>query len=98
MALGVAQSVKRALVKLLITVAAVYSVILEGFSRESCDEEVEKVYGKVILRAHPDKGGSKEYAQKLLETKAAWDNARHAKPGRPSCGTWNGQSVCALAS
>ena len=44
MGVGGAQSFKRALVKLLITVAAVYSVILEGFSRESSDKDVEKVF------------------------------------------------------
>ena len=60
MVVSAAQSAKRALVKLLITVAAMYSVILEGFSREAGDKEVQKVYRKVLLRVHPDKGGSKE--------------------------------------
>ena len=78
------QSARRAFVKLLITVAAIYSVILEGFSRESSDKAIEKVYRKVIIRAHPDKGGSKEHMQKLLEAKDAWHTARDAKPGRPS--------------
>ena len=42
MAVGLAQQAKRALVWLLVTLAAVYSVVLDQFSRDSSDKEVEK--------------------------------------------------------
>ena len=38
---------KRALVKLLVYFAAVYSIVLECFTRDSPDKEVEKVFRRV---------------------------------------------------
>ena len=74
----------RALVKLLVTLAAVYSVVLESFSRESPDKDVQKVFRRVLLRAHLDKGGSTAHTRQLIEAKEAWDEARNAKAGRPA--------------
>ena len=59
------QAAKRALVKLIVTLAAVYFVALEGFTRDTPDKEVEKVFRRLLLKAHPDKGGSKDHTQQL---------------------------------
>ena len=48
---------KRALVRVLKDLAATYSVAL-ALNRDASDEDVRKAYKKVLLRAHPDKGGA----------------------------------------
>ena len=50
MPLSAPQSARRAFVKLLITVAAVYAIILEGFSRESSGKAVERANSAKSLR------------------------------------------------
>ena len=73
---GARQAAKRALVKLLLSVAAIYSVSLQAFNRGSSDKEVEKVFRRVLLRAHPDKGGDVEHMHKLNTAKEEWDRTR----------------------
>ena len=66
---------RRALVKLLVALAAVYSVIV-NLHRDSPDADVNKAIKKVFLKAHPDKGGSEEHAKKLNAAKEAWESAK----------------------
>ena len=66
MVVSAPQAAKRTLVKLLLVFASVYSVVLEGFSREAPDNEVLKAFKKVLLKAHPDKGGSKRLTGLLV--------------------------------
>ena len=75
---------KRALVKVLLTLAAVYSVQV-AVTRDSADSAVIGAYRRVSLKAHPDKGGSLEHCQLLNNAKSAWDEARRGKGkgGRP---------------
>ena len=76
---------KRALVKVLLTLAAVYSVRLT-VSRDSPDDEVLRAFKRVLLKAHPDKGGLLAHSQDLNAKKEAWDKARQKqgqKAGRP---------------
>ena len=49
---------KRALVRLLLRLAVAYHVVI-SVNRDSEDRLVTAAYKKVILKAHPDKGGSK---------------------------------------
>ena len=56
MAVGGFQEAKRALVKVLLTIAAVYSVRLD-LTRDSPDDALCKAFKKVALKAHPDKDG-----------------------------------------
>ena len=53
------QHAKRALVKVLLTLAALYCLHVE-VNRESGDQEVLKAFRRVALKAHPDKGGLKK--------------------------------------
>ena len=78
------QQAKRALVKVLLTIALLYSVRLD-VNRDSTDEVVNKAFRRVVLKAHPDKGGLLKHAQALNAAKEKWDKARSAdsKPGRP---------------
>ena len=46
---------KRALVKILLALAAAYSVVL-NVNRDASDPDVIKAYRRVASKAHPDKG------------------------------------------
>ena len=72
---------RRALVKLLLTVAAAYSVVVR-LHRDSQDSEVIAAFKKVIRKAHPDKGGTDEHAKQLNAAKERWDQAKKPR-GRP---------------
>ena len=86
----------RALVAVLVLLARRYKLVLE-VNRDSSVEQLTKAYRKVVLRAHPDKGGTKEDAQTLQAAKETWDKARKApedKGGRPSAWSNSGGLVC----
>ena len=73
-----------------------YKLVLE-VNRVSSVEQLVKVYRKVLLKAHPDKGGKKEDAQSLQEAKEAWDKARKGsagKAGRPFAEPHAGGVLC----
>ena len=75
---------KRAFVRVLLSVAASFRVTV-SVNRDSPDDDLLACYRKVILKAHPDKGGSKEQFQRLQHAKEAWGNAsvRSGRAGRP---------------
>ena len=79
-----AQIARRALVKVLLSLASVYAVIL-SVTRESNDADVLTGYRKLIRKVHPDKGGKKEDCQRLQSAKDAWDAAKQGakQAGRP---------------
>ena len=56
------QQAKRALVKVLLTLAALYSLRLD-VARESADDVVTRAFRRVALKVHPDKGGLLAHAQ-----------------------------------
>ena len=65
---------KRAFVRVLLSVAAAFRVTA-SVNRDSPDDDLLACYRKVILKAHPDKGGSKEQFQRLQHAKEAWSSA-----------------------
>ena len=67
-----AQVAKRALVKLLMTMAAMYGLNL-GVSRSSPDAEVTRAYRQAMKKIHPDKGGNPQHAQQINNAKDVWD-------------------------
>ena len=75
MPVSVIQAAKRFLVNLLLTFARHYQVTLT-ISRESEDKDVVRAFKKMILKAHPDKGGREGDAQKLNTALEAWDSAK----------------------
>lgn len=75
MAASALQVAKRALVKLLLTLAVFYSLRLE-VSRDSADQVVVKNLRKLLLKAHPDKGGSVAHTQQLTVAREAWEKAK----------------------
>ena len=78
------QRAKRALVAALKSVARTYGVRVD-LTTDSPDAAVRSAYRRVSLRAHPDKGGSVEHAQRLTGAKAAWEEAQRASTGgRPA--------------
>ncbi|CAK0804938.1 unnamed protein product [Prorocentrum cordatum] len=81
MGLTGAVQARRALVKLLLTVAAAYSVVVR-LHRGSQDSEVIAASRKVLRKARPDKGGADEHAKQLNAAKERWDQAKKPR-GRP---------------
>ena len=78
---SVAVQARRALVRVLLSLAAAYGLVL-SITRDATDDAVFSAYKKVVRRAHPGKGGTKEDTQKLHCAKEAWDRAKQAR-GRP---------------
>jgi hypothetical protein len=81
MAASVAQAAKRAFVAVLLALARQYGVDV-GINRDSKDELLEKTFKKVVCRAHPDKGGTTEDAQKHHSARDEWRKLRGKAPGR----------------
>ena len=54
---------KRSLVALLLRLATAYQVVV-SINRDSPDVKVTQAFRKVVLKVHPDKGGSVADAQK----------------------------------
>ena len=73
---------RRALVKLILTLAALYRAVVI-VNRDSCDSDVNKATKKLLLKVRPDKGGSENDTKKLNAAKEKWDKAKKSK-GRPS--------------
>ena len=74
---------RRAFVKVMIALAAVYGVLL-GVTRDSPDAAVVQAHKKLVRKVHPDKGGTKEHAQQLQAARELWTNAKknHGRDGR----------------
>ena len=64
----------RAFVSVLLALARMYDICL-SVTRDSAEDKLRQAYKKVLLKAHPDKGGRKEDMQKLQGSKEAWDVA-----------------------
>ena len=96
MGLSSVAAATRALVSVLLALSRSYLLVLT-VNRDSSPEQLLKAYRKVLLKAHPDKGGKKEDVQKLQAAKEAWDKARKAgKPGRPQQSAEGGTDVLVL--
>ena len=65
---------KRALVTLLLRVAALYSLTL-GVKRDSPDSEVKRACRNLSKKTHPDRGGDKASQQDLNNAYTAWETA-----------------------
>ena len=88
------QAAKRALVVVLRSLAAVYSIMLE-VNRDSPDDEVKKAFKRVAAKAHPDKGGATEDSQRLNAVRDAWLHAQKntrqtGRPGRAASASESG--------
>ena len=75
------QLAKRAFLTILLEVARLYG-LQPNINRESGDGDLEKTWKKVILRAHPDKGGDKGMFQKLSAARGKWHDVGSSS-GRP---------------
>ena len=75
------QRAKRALVSLLLSLAAAYGVDLK-LAREACDDDVMKAFRRVSRRVPPDKGGVAADAQRLNAARDAWAAASKTSKGR----------------
>ena len=69
---------KRALVKLLKEMAAIYTLTL-SVARDSPDPAVRTAYRKVSVKAHPDRGGDADHQRQLNAAYSAWEAAAKAK-------------------
>ena len=73
------QRLKRVLVSVILDLARVYGIVVV-INRDSADQHVNAAYKKVARKAHPDKGGSVEDAQRLIAAHTAWETARVNDP------------------
>ena len=78
------QLAKRALVAVILALAAAHNIVVE-VSRESPDDVVRKTFRKVCMKVHPDKGGSVGEQQRSNAAKEAWEAAlrQGTRRGRP---------------
>ena len=88
MTLSLLQQATRAFVRVLLTVARVYNVAL-NVSRDSPEQALVKGYKKLVLKAHPDKGGAAKHFQTLQDAKDKWDALRTSKADRPPGRKWS---------
>ena len=69
------QLAKRAFIKLILALAASYTVAVV-LNQDSCDSQVLSAFRRLVKRVHPDKpGGSTEHVQQLHAAKDAWQEA-----------------------
>ena len=80
MVVSPALDARRAFVKMMISLAAMYGVLL-GVARDSPDAVVFQAHTTLVRKVHPDKGGAKEDAQQLQAARELWTNAKQ-NPGR----------------
>ena len=78
MVLSGPQVAKRAFIKLILALAASYTVSVL-LTRESTDSQVVSAFRRLVKRAHPDKGGRTEDVQRLNSAKEEWEKASRAK-------------------
>ena len=88
-------SATRAFVSVLLALARAYG-LTAGANRDSKPEDLLKVYRRLLLKTHPDKGGKKADLQKLQAAKEKWEKARKASAaaGRPRAA---GETALSLA-
>ena len=60
------------MVRVLLALAAAYALVLT-LPKDPTDAQVTTAYKKVALKAHPDKGGAVEDAQRVTAAKRVWD-------------------------
>lgn len=72
---------KRAFVKLLLQLATTYGVVL-ALTRDSPAAAVTAAFRKVLLKVHPDKGGSVEHQKALNSARESWEQAIAEAPGK----------------
>ena len=75
----------RAFVAVLLSLARAYQLSVQ-VNRGSSAEELLQAYKRVLLKAHPDKGGNNEHTQRLQAAKETWQQRRShsaGKGGRP---------------
>ena len=70
MPVGALQHAKRAFVGVLRSLATAYDVNVD-ITRDSADAAITRAYKRVLLKVHPDKGGTEEDAKRLNAAKEA---------------------------
>ena len=65
--MGPGQSSKRAFVKVLLRIAALYRLVL-NVNRDSQDAELNSAFRRVAAKCHPDKGGSTQHRRTDRQT------------------------------
>ena len=71
------QAKKRAFVKILLRIAALYRFVCK-VNRDSSDDEINAAYRKVAHKCHPDKGGDVEHTKQLNAARDETQTARSA--------------------
>ena len=78
MPVSTVQAAKRAFVRVLLDLARRYRVKVV-VNRDSLDKEVEAAYRRIVLQAHPDKGGATAHVSQLNKARDDWADAKKAQ-------------------
>ena len=88
----------RAFVAVLLSLARAYQLSVQ-VNRDSSPDELLQAYKRVLLKAHPDKGGSNEHMQRLQAAKETWQQTKRWQgwaPKNQGQRRANGRSLPAL--
>ena len=69
---------KRVLIKIVLSLGICYNLVVT-VNRDSDDADIVRACRRLVLKVHPDKGGSPDDAKKLNAARDAWDKALGAK-------------------
>ena len=81
--MGPGQASKRAFVKVLLRIAALYRVVC-NISRDSTEAELNSAFRKVGARCHPDKGGDPEHSKELNAARDTWKRTQGSATAQPA--------------
>jgi len=93
--MGPVQTSKRAFVKVLLRIAALYRCVC-NCNRDSTDVELNSAFRKVAAKCHPDKGGSAEDSTELNTARDEWLRAQKEAGPQPAKATASGSDSLAV--
>ena len=77
------QAKKRAFVKILLRIAALYRFVC-NVNRDSSDAELGTAFRKVSAKCHPDKGGDAEHSKQLNAARDEWKKSQKEATASPT--------------
>ena len=78
MVASAAPHARRAFVKVMISLAALYGVLLD-LTRDSPDAVVVQAHKERLRKVPPNKGGTEAHAQQLQQAREVWTNAKQSR-------------------
>ena len=93
--MGPLQTSKRAFVKVLLRIAALYRCVC-NVNRDSTDVELNSAFRKVAVKCHPDKGGKAEHSKELNTARDDWKRAEKEAKAQSAKAAASGSDALAV--